>query len=501
MQPQPISAAKSGIVVAHGYGIKIRVEHRHLVVEDGFGRDRRTRRFHRASRRLRRLVLIGRDGYVTLGALRFLRDAKAALVHIETDGRIIATSIADGPDLAALRRAQALAATGPAGVEITRELLAAKVSGQRALLEELLGGRNSVELVELALGEIGRAHDLPGLLAAEARAASAYWDAWSELPMPFPAGEACKLPEHWLTFGQRASLLSGGPRLATNPANAVMNYLLALVEAETILACHAVGLDPGLGIFHADRRDRASLALDAMEAVRPTVDAYVLALLTQRTLSSREFVETREGSCRITPRLAASLAETCTAWREQVAPVVERIAHLLTEHAASPLPRLTPLTRTNWKAAWDERKPQRRHRQGAGSLLPLPVTCRDCGAALTDRRRPYCDQCRKRRFTEQGAEGRQNAARVLAQLRSEQRDPAHGGRAAEIRGRKNAAHQRAVRDWQEPQLDPPGVPGGDPAWHKGRVHRSTRNRNGAFQALLLTDPPREEGPHPGTGSH
>jgi CRISPR/Cas system-associated endonuclease Cas1 len=87
------------------------------------------------------------------------------------------------------------------------------------------------------------------------------------------------VPEHWRTFGQRSSLLSKGPRLATNPAGAILNYLYSLVEAETTLACHAVGLDPGLGIFHVDQRDRASLALDLMEAVRPLVDSYVLALV------------------------------------------------------------------------------------------------------------------------------------------------------------------------------------------------------------------------------
>ena len=55
----------------------------------------------------------------------------------------------------------------------------------------------------------------------------------------------------------------------------------------------AVGLDPLLGIFHTDKRYRASLSLDAMEAVRPVVDAYVLAMLTQRRLSRHDFVETR----------------------------------------------------------------------------------------------------------------------------------------------------------------------------------------------------------------
>jgi CRISPR-associated endonuclease Cas1 len=138
--------------------------------------------------------------------------------------------------------------------------------------------------------ELEHADSVSGLLAGEAEAARAYWQAWSNLPIPFPRLEISKLPEHWQQFGQRASLITGGPRLATNPSGAILNYLNSLLEAETIRACHTVGLDPGVGVWHADRRDRASLALDLMEAARPTVDAYMLALLMQRTLSPREFI-------------------------------------------------------------------------------------------------------------------------------------------------------------------------------------------------------------------
>ena len=62
-------------------------------------------------------------------------------------------------------------------------------------------------------------------------------------------------------------------------------------------------------------------------------------------------------------------------------------------------------------------------------------------ALLTDRRRRYCDACRKRRFIELGASARERGFSILAQLREEGSDPAHGGRAAEIRGRNNRAHQ------------------------------------------------------------
>jgi hypothetical protein len=91
------------------------------------------------------------------------------------------------------------------------------------------------------------------------------------------------------------------------------------------------------------------LADDVVEAIRPVVDAYMFALLTQRTFSVRDFVEDREGSVRVAPRLAEQLADTLPVWRKHVAPVVEHVAHTLAESSPSKLPALTPLTRRNWK--------------------------------------------------------------------------------------------------------------------------------------------------------
>ena len=87
-------------------------------------------------------------------------------------------------------------------------------------------------------------------------------------------------------------------------------------------------------------------------------------------------------------------------------------------------------------------------------MLALPATCPDCGAPIHDRRRRYCDDCRSVRVARRGDRARETAQTVLAQLRAEQRDPAHGGRAAQIRGTKNAAHQRAVREWTGELPDP-----------------------------------------------
>jgi CRISPR-associated endonuclease Cas1 len=454
MQAQRIEPASDGICVARGYGLKIYVHRGHLIVHDGIGRDRQTRRYHRVTSKLRRLVILGHTGYITLEALRWLKDVAAALIHVDEDGRLITASAASGPGHAALRRSQALATLSDAGLEVARELLSAKVAGQASLLSELPAGPDGVEPMARTLDTIADASTFSELLAAEAEAAVVYWDAWSDLTVPIGSRDPCRVPEHWHTFGTRHSLLTNSPRLACNPANAILNYLYALLEAETVLACHAVGLDPLVGIFHTDQRNRASLALDAMEPVRPIIDADVLALLTQRTLAREDFIETRQGNCRLSSQLAGQLAGTLDSWRHHVAPIVEGITDQLARSLPSAVTTSTPLTRAQHHAAWDDRAPNRNRRQSRVATPTLPNSCRDCGTHLPDRRRHYCEDCRANRWENQTAKGRQNGATVLARLRAEQRDPAHGGRAAQSRGRKNAAHQRAVRDWDGPPPDP-----------------------------------------------
>ena len=394
------SPSPNTIIVARGPGISVRVRDKHLIIEDGFGPTRQTRRFHRADK-LRRLVIIAESGLITLDATRWLHDTGATLAHLDLSGEVIAASATAGPDHGALRRSQALATITPAGVELARHMLRAKLEGQRTLLGDLQAGAGDAHrTLNHHLAHIDVAQTIDDLLMLEAEAANVYWGAWEQLPLRF--GRAGRpIPRHWESFGSRSSLITGGPRTATNPANAILNYLYALLEAETIFACHALGLDPGIGVFHADTPNRASMACDLMEAARPAADLYVLDLIRTRTLDRRDFNETRQGGCRISPRLAAELALTCLHWREQVAPIVEQATHILARHADSPVPLRTPLTRRKWRTGAGLEPPT------PPALLP-PNTCPDCRQLLKDQanrttahRRRRCPNCQAQALEQQ----------------------------------------------------------------------------------------------------
>src|SRR5215203_2553196 len=106
----------SSIMVADGYGISLSVNRGHLTIEDGIGKTRRQRRIPRAQRTVRRIVILGHTGHITLEAVRWCHDTGIAIVHLDTNGSILLTAGEPGRNDARLRRAQAAAATSRVGL-------------------------------------------------------------------------------------------------------------------------------------------------------------------------------------------------------------------------------------------------------------------------------------------------------------------------------------------------------------------------------------------------
>jgi hypothetical protein len=265
----------------------------------------------------------------------------------------------------------------------------------------------------------------------------------------FARRDARVVPDYWLQFGQRGSPLTSAPRLAINPANALLNYLYSILEAETRNACLTIGLDPGLGIVHVDYRSRDSFALDLIEAVRPDVDAYVLELLRSRTFTRKDFGETRRGICRVLAPLSHQLAETAPHWGALIAPVVENVA---TQLATSPGSRAskvsTPLTGTNRAAGRTRRRP--RVTKVATANATLPPTCKRCGESVPRRERTYCDDCLPYYQREQYAEAFHGAGlAAIAEEKKKGRDPTHGETAAARRADNNVQRKYEAREWDE----------------------------------------------------
>jgi CRISPR-associated endonuclease Cas1 len=380
---------RHGVVTLSGYGIQVRVDRGHLLLEDGIGAERHQARFPRVGHALKRLVVIGSDGMVSLAALRWLADQKASFSMLERDGKVLAVTGPVRPSDAKLRRAQALSHSSGAALPITRELITQKLSGQEQVARNKLLDDTTADKIAQFRTEVPAADSIASVRLIEAQAALAYWSAWRTLPICFPRKDLRRVPDHWRSFGARISPLTGSPRLAANPPNAILNYLYALLESEARLAAAALGLDPGLGVLHVDAPNRDSLALDLLEPVRPQVDAYLLDWITRQPLRREWFFEQRDGNCRLMATLAVRLAETAPTWGRAVAPVAEWVAQALWRPSRSANKKYlvpTPLTQ--------RRRTEGRGRNVRASPKAVPrqmKICEVCGAEGVHNR--YCPSC------------------------------------------------------------------------------------------------------------
>jgi hypothetical protein len=173
-----------------------------------------------------------------------------------------------------------------------------------------------------------------------------------------------------------------------------------------------LGLDPSLGIMHADAKGRRSMALDLMEPVRPLVEQWTLDLLVKRSFKKSDFVETSDGHVRLLAPLTHELAGSMSQWRNEIAPWAEKVAHLLGQAMRGKYQPVTPLTGTNhvgaqrsvrkrktqeaiYQDVFTRETPPPRQRPRRDAKVTLR-NCRTCGGPLARDQHVNCAECWER---------------------------------------------------------------------------------------------------------
>jgi hypothetical protein len=335
-------------------------------------------------------------------------------------------------------------------------LLRRKLEGQAANARDLLGAPGAAAEIARCAEGLDAARTPAELLVPEAAAASAYFNTWRRIELRWARKDQTRIPDHWRAYPGRTSPLSNSPRLAIDPANALLSYCYQLLETAARICCLSVGLDPGIGVGHHDLRSRASLALDLCEVGRPAVDRVVLELLQTRTWRARDFVEGRRGDVRLVPPLTHELVGMLPAWERELGPVVEGVARALTLSATTSVRRTpTPLTGTNRIRG---RATPRRSAGPRAHQVALASRCISCGGPVSSQRE-RCAACHASWRAEQIGDFVLAGVATLAERRARGERPGLGGEAGRQRGRKNAAHIAAVRAWEaeHPERPDPAV--------------------------------------------
>jgi CRISPR-associated endonuclease Cas1 len=339
------------VAIVHGFKTELRVQYGHLVIRDGIGRHRRERKYPKADRTLKLIIITSPDGYLTLEAMSWCKEHGTTVTALNLDCELVAHyATADRVIQPSLLRRQVLASDTDTALEIARELLTRKVNGQADLLLKLFNDSNAAaklyhyaERMTVSDAITQRERDTASLAELEGWAGRDYFNAWiGNVAVPFSTRSLERIPSNWLVYiGRSSQIIGGGKKYnASDPVNAMLNYAYTLGYAQCRTACIAHRLNPSLGFIHSDKTGRDSLALDVLEAIRPEIDAYVLGLTgagTQaRKFTWQDFSEPygyEPGTCRLIAPLTHEIAEASYRWRKSALDAAQVVANILTGHA------------------------------------------------------------------------------------------------------------------------------------------------------------------------
>ena len=432
-----------------GFGIKLRVWNGHLEIEDGIGLERRHIRLSRVdfgARRIRRLVCISEDGYCTLSALKFLSDVGASFVLLTRLGKVLFVTGPSAPSDPRLRIAQVQALGNGTALTISKALIEAKLQGQENLTREKLEDTTVADIIAGFRARVASAENMDVLRGYEAIAAVRYFDALRDIPIFWPKSDLRKVPQHWRIFGTRASVLSGGPRLATNPPNAILNYCFALCESEARLALNALGLDPGIGYLHLPRAQSGFLRIGHHGTYSPGSRAMAISVGEHRTISPEGVFRAIERQLPSDDTLCEKLSSTAPVWGRLLAPWAEFVASELWRSVKSRILKSDRLLAS--------RLTQAHRREVKGSEVPavnLPATdhlCEVCGAKIRRHNSKRCAKCTKPVMSANFTAGRKAA-----------QNPEHRAKMANTM----RAHKQAIAAWNPADL---------PAWLDRDAYRT-----------------------------
>lgn len=221
-----------------------------------------------------RLVCFGSVG-VSAGARAWAMAGDVDVVFASRRGSYQGCLVgADAPRRAERLRAQVGIGGTPRALTLARAIVAAKVRKQIILLGHF-GRREHAETVAGAIASMERCVLLlpdcttpAEVMGVEGAAAAAYFPALGAL-----------LPEG-MAFTHRTRQ----PPL--DVANSALSFLYTVLLGECVTALVAAGLEPVLGVLHADDEGRPSLALDLIEEFRPlVVDQVVVEAARHRRLT------------------------------------------------------------------------------------------------------------------------------------------------------------------------------------------------------------------------
>lgn len=317
LTPWRDGARASPRVLVLGANAALRVRGGALEIEHGLRAERETMRIDvDAQPKPRSILFDGHGEFMTGEAVRWCARYSIALIWPNgTDGLI--TTCAASRDLgggtgidAEPVVSQCRAPLDPdLSLRVAREIVRRKMEAGSAALAAFPRAREEHGSWAARLDE---ARTSNAVLIVESHAAAIYWRAFRDLGLRSKRNG--ELPRSWMRYPQRGrgrpafqDGVGGGRNNASHPINAMLNYAYVVEAARLARALTARGLILQLGFLHKPRDGRNSLVWDAIEPLRPAIDAKVFEFARSREFSRADFPQAGLHLFRLSREVTAAL--------------------------------------------------------------------------------------------------------------------------------------------------------------------------------------------------
>jgi CRISP-associated protein Cas1 len=278
----------------------LRVKGGALIVQDGEHR----LVFEAAAPKPRAIVMSGWSGIVTIEAMRFTCDHKMALVLLDWSREFLNIVTAPGKTSADLVRCQVSADP----TLVARAIVAQKINAH------LRAGAMPKGRAQGFVQDLACVRSVRDVMIVEAQAARVVW---SNVPtLNWRVGSPRVLASWKLPYSTRRRMAGPSARRASHPIDAMLNAAFSITAGRLAAQLVAQGAHPALGFLHADKPGRWSLAYDAIEPLRPTIERSVFDFVRKHQFGANDFILTMNGSIRLMDNLFRTIiAETAVSGR------------------------------------------------------------------------------------------------------------------------------------------------------------------------------------------
>lgn len=245
-----------------------------------YERGRSARLISPSGRKPHALVFIGWGGLASMPAIRWCIDNGVAVVALDWMHGLASFVHAEPRAEAALVRAQCAANPIP---------IAQAIACQKILHQQCVGCQPNAKAYIQA---IERASTISEIRTIEGKAGAAYWD--HRVFQMTPRGASTI---EWPPFVMRSSA-GKSPRNAQHPINAALNLSYSIAAGRLGARLAACGACLAIGFLHADSKLRNSLVWDAIEPLRPLIDARVAKFFGEHRIGRGDFIRLQGGARR-----------------------------------------------------------------------------------------------------------------------------------------------------------------------------------------------------------